>query len=73
MYRYRPSADTHTLVATVSLASGGGDNGFAAFAFESEAVQSVLAGDYLRLQATQKMTGAGTVGFVDVHMTPTGV
>lgn len=67
VYRYRPSDGTHTMIATCSLASGGGDNGFKKFTFVSDGLKDLLAGDYLRLQATAKMTGAGTVGFVDVH------
>jgi hypothetical protein len=67
VYRYRPSDGTHTLIASVSLASGGGDNGFKAFTFVSDELQNLAAGDYIRLQATAKMTGAATVGFVDTH------
>ena len=67
VYRYRPSDDSHTLVATASLASGGGDNGFLEFTYVSEALRLLKAGDYVRMQATAKMAGAGTVGFVDMH------
>jgi len=70
LYRNRQGA--FTLIASASLANGGGDFGFLAFAFVSTALMYVLRGDYLMLQATSKMGGT-PVGFVDVHFQRTAL
>jgi len=66
LYRYR--ADTHLLIASVSLASGGGDFSRTVFTWVDEVYKTLTAGDYLYLQATSVMTAAGKPkGVVDVH------
>lgn len=68
---YRRRGGVMTLIATVSLASGGGDFQTVGFTFVSEALKFVEAGDYLFLQATSVMSAAGrAAGVVDVHFGP---
>jgi hypothetical protein len=63
---YRRRHGVMTLIATATLAHGGGDFGFTDFTMVSDDLRSLERGDYLMMQATDKM-GGSPVGFVDVH------
>lgn len=60
---YRLRSSVFTLIASGTLASGGGDGGFTNCTITDDAL---LTGDYLLMQITAKQTGNGTA-FVDVH------
>lgn len=78
VYRFRylgpPAADpgNFTLIATCTVAAGAGDFSRQSFVFVSEALKELQAGDYIFLQATEKMGGAvnDTVGGIDAHFQP---
>jgi len=69
---YRRRSGVMTLIASVSLASGAGDFGFASFTFVSEALRLVERCDYLYMQSTSVMATTGD-GFVDVHFDACGL
>jgi hypothetical protein len=69
IYRWRDSV--HTLIASVTLASGGGDFSANNFTMVSTALRQLQAWDYLFLQATSVMGAAHRpAAFVDVHFVP---
>jgi len=73
---WRRRDGVNTLIANCSADGTEGDFGTYDFTFVSEALKAVEAWDYLLLQATAVMSGAGAknaAGFVDIHALPTAL
>lgn len=73
---YRRRAGVNLLIATISSTGALGDFGTENFTFVDNAYKELEAWDYLLLQPTSVMTGAGAklaTGFVDVHYDSTQV
>lgn len=58
---------TLLLIATASQVQGQGNGTATSFTFVDDAYKSLLAGDYLHMQLTSKMSGGNWRAFVDIH------
>lgn len=67
---YRRRSGVLLMIASATLAAGGGHSSFSSFTFVDDAYKAALRGDYLHMQATSKM-GGSPVCFVDVHFAKT--
>lgn len=63
---YRKRSGVFSMLATVSLSAGNGDDWTENFVFANEEDKVLNGGDYLYLQATSKMSG-NPMGYVDIH------